>query len=440
LFLIAAATILFLLSALSKESGLIFPVLALALTALRKQWNQTWKIALVIAFVCASYFSLRLGAEHYPPPVLTPPAPPLVKPIVMSRAIAEYACLILLPLNLHMDRDVESHPSGLNEPSITASAWRELQTLLGIILAAAFAYWMFRARTRNFPVFVCLTLFVISYLPISDLVALNSTVAEHWLYLPGAFLFLAAILQILSLGRVQERAARSTTAFAVSTALILWVVFLGARTFIRTFDWKDERTFFERTIAHGGDSARMLINLGALEMNEGKMEDSALHFHAALQKKPDQPFAMINLAAIALKQNDLKLARQLLERAVKMEAVEAQANEMLTVLEHKESGRANVMRMRLASRTGTPNWSIEKRYVLLLDQTGAHIVAIKELQDCLTKQWYRAESWQLLGELLNKANLRDLAALAFNRAHQYDVHLEAHEGAQSLAPAPLPSS
>jgi predicted Zn-dependent protease len=220
----------------------------------------------------------------------------------------------------------------------------------------------------------------------------------------------------------------------------LWLAFLGVRTFLRTFDWKDEHTFFERTIAHGGDSARMLINLGGLELTEGKLEDAAVHLHAALQKKPDQPFAIINLAAVALKENDLKLAHELLGRAGKMDAVEAQAHDLLAVLEHKETGRANVLRMRLAARTGPSNWSIEKRYVMLLDQTGAHVEAIKELQNCLTKEWYRAESWQLLGQLLTNAGLSDLAALAFIRAHEYDVHLDAHSENQRRGSPILPSS
>ena len=43
---------------------------------------------------------------------------------------------------------------------------------------------------------------------------------------------------------------------------VVWLLFLGARTFVRTFDWKDQRTFVERTIANGGDSARMLTQSG----------------------------------------------------------------------------------------------------------------------------------------------------------------------------------
>jgi protein O-mannosyl-transferase len=432
--LLAAALLAFLLSALSKETGLIFPGLAIAFLALRRNWSDLWKVVAVAILVCATYFSLRGAAEHIPPPVLSAPAPLLVKPIVISRAIAEYAGLALFPLNLHMDRDVETNPTGLGQTSLAAAAWRELQTLLGILLLAALIYWMVRAYKRNFPVFVCLTFFIITYLPVSGISALNATVAEHWLYLPSAFLFLAVTLSTVAFCE-NRNGARSTITSAL-TLFAVWLIFLGTRTFVRTFDWKDQRTFFERTIAHGGDSARMLINLGGLELSEGKLEDAAVHFHAALQKKPEQPFAIINLAAIALKQDDFKLARELLERATKMEAVRAQAYEMLAVLEFRESGRMDLMRLRLASRTGNPQWSIEKRYVQALDDSGKRGAALAELENCLRTEWYRAETWQLFGAILQKGHIQDKAAIAFSTAHSYDVHLDAHKENQS-APAPI---
>jgi len=436
--LFAAALAAFLLSVLSKETGLIFPALAIAFLALRKNWINMGKAIAVAVLVCATYFGLRLAAEHIPPPVLSTPAPALVKPIVMARAVAEYAGLVLLPLNLHMERDVETHPTGLGESSMSAASWRELQTLLGIVLLAALIYWMVRAYKRNFAVFVCLTFFVISYLPISGLSALNATVAEHWLYLPSAFLFLAAILDIAILF-VSRRVARSTTT-AAAALFAIWLILLGARTFVRTFDWKDQRIFFERTIAHGGDSARMLINLGGLESSEGKLEDAAIHFHAALQKKPEQPFAIINLAAVALQQNDFKLARELLQRAAKMEAVCAQAHELLAVLEYKEDGQVDLLRLRLASRTGTPQWSIEKRYVQALDASGQRGTALGELENCLRTEWYRAETWQLFGNILNKAGIKDKAAIAFSNARAYDVHLDAPRENLASPTLTLPSS
>jgi tetratricopeptide (TPR) repeat protein len=307
------------------------------------------------------------------------------------------------------------------------------------VLIAALAYWMIRARKRDPAVFMCLVFLAVSYLPVSGMVELNATIAEHWLYLPSAFLFLAAALEIVGLLQ-SKRQQRPIITAAVSVLLVMWLGFLATRTFIRTFDWKNQRTFLERTLASGGDSARMLINLGGLDLSEEKLEDATVHLHAALEKDPDQPFAIINLAAVALKENDFKLARQLLERATKMPAVEAQAQESLTILESKETGRANLRRLRMATRTGPSNWAIEKRYVKLLDETGDRSAAIKELQKCLRTEWYRAESWQLLGQLLSKAGLQDKADVAFSWSESYDVHLQTHNGVQPPALPIVPSS
>src|SRR2546430_1007442 len=420
LFIASGAALL--LSALSKESGLIFPVIGVTFFLWKKNWADLWKMAAVTALVAASYFSLRAGAEHNPAPRLSPPPPLLVRPIIVSRAVAEYAGLLLFPLNLHMDRDVETQPTGFNDASLGRAAWRELQTLLGLILIAAFFYWMLRTRTRSPAVFISLLFALIAYLPASGVVALNATAAEHWIYLPSAFFFLAVAVEIAALK--EKLAPRGAAPSSVKTEeLALWFVFLGARTFVRTFDWKDQRTFLERTIAHGGDSARMLINLAGLELTEGKLEDAAVHLHTALRKKPEQPLAIVNLAAVALKQNDFKLARELLTRATQMPPVEGQAHEYLAVLENKESGKVDLMRMRLAARTGPPNWSIEKRYIQLLDQTGGTAAAINELLSCLQRQWYRADSWKLLSDLHAKLGHSAQAAGALEKARAYDVHL-----------------
>ena len=418
LLILFGSGVALLLSAFSRESGLIFPLLGVVFFIVAKNRSGVWKTAIVTLFVAVIYFSLRAGAEHYPAPTLSPPAPLLVRPIIVSRAVAEYAGLILFPLNLHMDRDVETQPTGFSEASLSHAAWRELQTLVGVVLIAAFFYWLWRSRKRNPAVFTSLLFALITYFPVSGIVALNATAAEHWIYLPSAFLFLAVALELVAFSEKRLRMQR-----AAIVICSLWVIFLGARTFVRTFDWKDQRTFLERTIAHGGDSARMLINLGSLELNEGKLESAAVHLHAALQKKPDQPLAVINLAAVALKQNDFKTARELLNRATQMPLVDAQAHEYLAVLENKESGKADLMRMRLATHTGPPNWSIEKRYIRLLDEAGSTRAAIDELLTNLQPQWYRADSWKLLSELHAKLGHADQAAQALAQARAYDVHL-----------------
>jgi tetratricopeptide (TPR) repeat protein len=415
--LLFAGSLLFLLSALSKETGLMFPLLWIALLILRKSWRQIVPAAVVILFIGVAYVSLRLPAEHNPAPTLRPPAPLLVRPIVVARAFAEYTGLILFPIHLHMDRDVESYPTGPGEASLEGAARRELQTLLGVLLIAATIYWMARSRTRDPAVFACLILAALTYIPVSGIIPLNSTVAEHWLYVPLAFLFLAAAVAL----------SRLRIPFpALATVLALWLVFLGVRTCLRTFDWKNQRTFLERTMASGGESARMLINLAGIEMNEGHFDIARKHLEAALQKEPDHPLAIINLASLALRQNDFATARALANRAKDLPLVDAQAYELLALLEYKEHNRVQPVRFRLAARTGPPNWRIERRYIEVLDETGQTASAISELGGVLRTQWYRAESWQLLSRLLAKAGSTGDAKEALAQAKAYDVHLDKH--------------
>ncbi|CAN5512236.1 hypothetical protein BH18VER1_BH18VER1_03000 [soil metagenome] len=420
----SAAAACCLLSVLSKEAGLIFPALWIAIFMLRREWKHALRGGVASLFILAIYLSLRMGAEHTPPIRIHEPAPLLVRPILVARAFAEYTYLTFTPIDLHMERDVESHPTGLGNESLTRTAWRELETLAGILLLAGFIYWLSRERKRDRLVFMCLILAAIAYLPISGLFPLDASIAEHWLYLPSAFLFLAfGIVGARLFGAARERPAAWRTAAAA--ALLLWVTFLGARSFIRTFDWKDQRTFFETAIRTGGDTPRMLINLAGVEMQEGKLDAAKALLRQALDKEPDQPLAVLNLGAVAVRQEDRKTARELLNRATQMPLVAAQAHELLFVLGNKETGSADILRMRLATRTGSPNWAIEKRYVKLLAEAISVERGIAELKHCLQTEWYRAESWQLLAQLLQKAGRHEEARAALARAHRYDVRLAA---------------
>jgi Tfp pilus assembly protein PilF len=249
---------------------------------------------------------------------------------------------------------------------------------------------------------------------------LNANIAEHWVYVPLAFILLAVALQVALIVRTR------TTFFSAMTLAALWIAFLGVRTFYRAQDWQDPRTFFTRTITAGGDSARMLINLGGIELSDGHLEPADMFLQRALAKNPEQPFALLNLAAVAMKRNDLPTARGFLKRAQRNPLSLAQAEEMLALVEQKEKGRIDLSRLRIASRTDPPSWSTMRRYLAALSLTGQTEKAVAELQTLLNTEWYRAESWQLLSEYLTRLGQADEAAKALAQAHAFDVHLRGH--------------
>ncbi len=403
----------FLGSALSKEMGLIFLLVWLVIVLAQRPRPVFFATAGILAGVLIAYLSLRLSAEH-PPAPKPPPLPLLVRPIIIARAVAEYAGLLVFPLRLQMERDVASHPFGFENASLNAASWRELQTLAGLLLIGAFAFALWRTRGRP-PIFLPLLLALVAYLPVSGLIPLNATVAEHWLYLPSAFLFLAAAVALDSSVFLRSR--------IVLVCLAIWLLALPARTFARTFDWKDQRTFLTRTIAAGGDSARMWINLGGLELGEGHLEAARKAIDRALEKEPDNPLARLNLAAVLIKQRDFAGARTLLKKIKDPPELWARAEESLAVLENRETGEVNLPQLRLAARLGPPSWAIEQRYIRALADLGYPDRAILELKTCLVAAPYRGESWQMMSELLQKIGRPNEAAIALTEAEARDVHL-----------------
>ena len=403
----------FLGSALSKEMGLIFLLVWLIIVIAQRPRTAVLSTAGILAGVLVAYLSLRSSAEHLPAPT-PPPVPLLVRPILTARAVAEYAGLLVFPRHLHMERDVATHPSGFENASLNAASWRELQTLAGLLLVAAFGYALWRARGRR-EIFLPLLLALVAYLPVSGLIPLNATVAEHWLYLPSALLFLAAAAALDAAGLFRSR--------IVVACLALWLAALAARTFVRTFDWKDQRTFLNRTIAAGGDSARMYINLGGLELSEGHLEAARKAIDRALQMEPDNPLALLNLGAILIKQRDFPAARTMLKKIKDPPELWARAEESLAVLENRETGKVDLERLRLAARLGPPNWAIEQRYIKALADQNFPDRAMIELKTCLVAAPYRAESWQMMSELLQKIGRPNEAAAALAAAEANDVHL-----------------
>lgn len=418
------AGLCFLASALSKEMGLIFLLVCLIIVCAPRSRVGLLASGGIMLAVVAAYLSLRLPAEHLPAPT-PPPVPFLVRPIIAARAVAEYAGLLIFPLHLHMERDVATHPFGFDNASLNAASWRELQTLAGLLLIAAWGGALWRARRRP-EIFWPLFLALVTYLPISGVLTLNATVAEHWLYLPSAFLFLAAAVAFESFELFRSR--------IVAVCLTIWLLALPVRTFARTFDWKDQRTFLTRNIAAGGDSARMRINLGGLELSEGHLDAARAALDRALKMEPDNPLARLNLAAVKIKQRDFAGARELLKKITEPPELWARAEESLAVLENRETGQVNLLRLRLAARIGPANWAIEQRYIKALADLNFPDRAIHELKTCLVAAPYRAESWQMMSELLQRIGRPNEAAAARAEAEADDVHLQ--ERGNSGPPAP----
>jgi len=411
----AVAALMFFCAILSKESGAIFMALCVALMVLLRQPRAgiiRW-VALCLLVACA-YLSLRLSAEHISPP----PAAPLAweaRPIIALRAFAEYAGLFLAPVRLHMERDVLPFGRGDLSTTVVIARNREFQTLLGAMLLAGFVIWMRWARRRDAAVFAGLVCFGVAYLPICGLFSLNASVAEHWLYVPGAFLLLAMLLSAAYLPVSRP---------AGVMILGLWALFLAGRTYLRNPDWHDQRTFLEKTIADGGGSARMLINLGDLELTQEHTDLAVADFQKALALTPDQPFALVSLGSAYLHAKRYDLARQQFDKATTFPITEADAYQALAVLDYQESRADRLDLLEKAARLAPEDWSIQKRLIDHLGERGETDSAIAALRAIVIAEPWRADAWRVLGDFWVHERQWQSAERAYRKAIDLDVHDE----------------
>ena len=409
----ALAALMFLCSICSKESGAIFLPLCVALLILLRLPRQAiFRWVVISLLVTGASLALRLSAERFPPPAPTPLSW-AARPIVALRALAEYAGLFLAPVHLHMERDVLPFGQGDTATTLRIARNREFQTLLGALLLAAFIVWMRWARRRDPAVFAGLICFTLAYLPICGLFSLNASVAEHWLYVPGAFLLLALLLSAARLPLSRQ---------AGILILAIWAGALGVRTYLRNPDWHDQRTFLERTIIDGGDSARMLINQGGLDLSEGGTRLAIANFQNALTLSPDQPFGLMNLGAAYLRDKQFDLARKQFERALNFPLTRPEALDALAVVDYQQYRKDRIDLLQEAAEIAPEDWAVQKRYIMHLGERGQVVAAITALRAVAADQPWRAETWRLLGDLWVHDHQFDFAADAYQKAIRLDVH------------------
>ena len=419
----ALATTCFGLGMLSKEIGLVGPGLWLGVFlpvvtrpgAHRRRWLLTWTVLAVGLFL--GYATLRLSAWQLPPPS-GPSVPWQERPGLALRALAIYGGLILFPWNLRMERGV------LGDTAARTAFWEwGGQLAVGLAIATGLVWWLARSG-RSRPGERCALLaFVVTYLPISDLFSLNATVAEHWLYLSLPFLLLAVALALGRHGSNYYTPRFSRRRRWVATGMLAgWVVALTVRTAWRNADWRDQDTFFRCTVQAGGDSARMFINLGLLESSRGHTERAEAYLQEALRRVPDQQFALLNLASLTLRERRFAETRAYLER-IRPDAFSAPARlETLALTERAEGTGNGLVPLDQALALRPRDWRLRRRRVAFLREAGRQTEAVHELTVFLREQPFRAESWELLGDLLVDLGQPRATRRAYRRAAALDVH------------------
>jgi protein O-mannosyl-transferase len=347
--------------------------------------------------------------------------PVAFKAVLMARAMGDYTRLMIFPSNLHMDRSIVEPRSYTSRSTWRSSAQVEYLSLLGGVAFAALAFGCMRpGKGRRLRVFGA-GWFVVGYLPVSNIVQLNASVAEHWLYLPsvGFLIFIAGCLVELP-----PKFRRVTVA-----AACLACIALAGRSVARSSDWSDEETFYTRTYDSGGTSIRVSSNLAQVYSAKGDLPAAERVFRKVLEIDPSYPSARNNLANLLRKQGRVAEADQLSASTVQASAKTRKeyprtwmAAVNLATHRREQGDFAAALEIATRTRRDYPRiWEAVRSEAELLRLLGRHEEGLQLVSDYVQQHWWHHGASMALGQLYAQANDAERAAEAWRHASRLDV-------------------
>jgi Flp pilus assembly protein TadD len=414
-----------LLALLSREIACVWIALFLAhLFFIEKRSSFRLRIGATVC--CLGLIGLYASLRQLPEHRLSPPAQAgwttPVRTVLMARALGDYGRLLIFPANVHMERTVFDPMGCRGNADWRTTIGIEYLSILGLILLAVFILGSVK-KGRGQPARIFgASWFFAAYLPISNIVQLNATVAEHWLYLPsvGFLIFLFGFVVELPM-----RYRRLVAWFAVFAAMGLSV-----RSFVRSGDWANEETFYKRTLAAGGASGRVAVNLAQIYVRLGDYAIAEKMFRRVLESTPDYPIARNSLADLLYRRGKRAEAEKLLDGSVKLAAQARQdyprtwvAALSLARLRHDGKDNKAASAILEDARSAYPHvWEIISFESELVRETQGPDAALRLVENFARDNWWHYGAALALGRLYAQKNDADRAEMAFRHASRLDVH------------------
>lgn len=304
---------LFVLALLSKEISVIMPVLVFLYLFLivkdadeevyrkvRHRWIPYAAITAVYAALRVTILNFSAGA---PDSAIGGIALPL-RLLTFFKTIWVYLGLIIFPTGLHMERTTSPVMSALDP-----TAFYALIIIAGVFWAVKISY------KRNKLVTFAILWFFANLIPVTNIVPINSFVAEHWVYMASIGPFLLIGMGISFLLR-QNEGKKSLYGWGIVGLISAYCGFLAITTVVRNADWRDEISFFKSTLKYKPTNAKVHLNLGNTYFEKEEYGEALEEYKSTIKIDKNFAEAYGNMASIYLKNGDPRRAEKYLKRAV----------------------------------------------------------------------------------------------------------------------------
>ena len=303
-------------------------------------------------------------------------------------------------------------------------AWPVARTPGQIVLPAALilagllaTLWALRHRPR---VGFVAAAFLLILAPTSSFVPVKDLAFEHRMYLPLAAV---VVLAVLAFRAACHRAARWLSAPPAARRWLLVLLLVGAAaplavaTMLRNRDYRSELVMWQDVVDKRPDNARARNNLGLALKKEGRLEEAAEHYRAAVRLAPEFAETHHNLGIVLRELGALEEAAACFRAALQLKPTfaEAQANLARTLRDSGDlAGALDHYRSVVSENPDFPVGHLELGNALLREgQTGQ---AVHHYREALRLKPDYCEAHNNLGLALKRQGQSERAAESFRAA------------------------
>lgn len=317
---------LFLLSLLSKETGLIFVTIAICYIYLFHKKN--FKLYLFSYIIAVLFYAfIRCGIAHIcvsghkPNPVGDLPF--LTYLLHIPALIFYYLKTFTVPINLAIGQSW----------TIKDFNWETFYFPIFVLFALSiyllyllFTFYIQNHKYKKLYVFF-LSWFIFGLLFHMQVFPLDFTVTDRWFYVPMAGL--VGLIWLL----IEIYCTNKKSIWIAVTTLSIIIVIFSTMTYKRNFDWFDNYTIFSRDIKKTKGAFHLENNLGVEYYRKQRYDKAHLHFEKAAQYAPDWYTAWANLGTSYYRKKEYQKSEDAYKKAIQYGAFYQAYQNYIEVLE-----------------------------------------------------------------------------------------------------------
>jgi len=221
----------------------------------------------------------------------------------MVKTIPVYFRLLFAPFGLLY------HYNGVITNSSSIIEFSAMLSFLFIILLIGLAVFFYK---RDSIVSFCILFFLVSLLPVMNIVPTMNLMAERFLYFTS-FALAVLITHLLML------ASNKRDLGMLIIGIIVIIISLSYLTYVRNEDWKNNETLYSSAIGYEGSV--ILVNEGNIYSNSKKFDDAKKKYKRAIELRDNSVLAHHNLGLVYMIEGKLDSAEMRIKRGIAVDSL-----------------------------------------------------------------------------------------------------------------------